>query len=186
VTWESLTEKQRELLKQEARRAETPNARARDLPELSESSLFRRFVLDTCQVQLFQMTVQDVERSLDRIEDLQFLGECDLRYMKQLPIIRNGNTPTTTERGKTVRDALTRAFEQLRGDGPRRDSESDWRTYNILYYRYFKYHLKNEQISARLGFSSLRQYFRERNKAINTLYQTLLELEALAAASEEE
>ncbi len=71
---------------------------------------------------------------------------------------------------------LTRAFEHLRGDGIRRDSEADWRHYNILYYRYFKYHLKNEQIAARLGFPSIRQYFREHEKAISALHQMLQKL----------
>ncbi len=54
----------------------------------------------------------------------------------------------------------------------------DWRLYNILHYRYFKNHLKNEQIAARLEFTSTRQYFRERNKAITALLNILLEMEA--------
>jgi hypothetical protein len=49
--------------------------------------------------------------------------------------------------------------------------------YNLLYYRYFKYHLQHRQIAARLEFNSLRQYFRDREKAIGVLLVTLLEME---------
>ena len=91
---------------------------------------------------------------------------------------------STMVRGMAVREALSEAFEKLRGNGVRSDSASEWRLYNILFYRYFKNHLKNDQISARLGFSSTRQYFRERSKAIEWLFKALMELEALAEQDE--
>ncbi len=77
---------------------------------------------------------------------------------------------------------LTEAFERLRGNGYRTDTGSTWKSYNILYYRYFKHHLKNDQIAGRLEFTSTRQFFRERKKAIEALYSVLLEMEADPAA----
>lgn len=76
-----------------------------------------------------------------------------------------------------IREVLTEAFERLRGSGYRTDSGPAWKSYNILYYRYFKHHLKNDQIVARMEFTSTRQYFRERKKAIEALYTILLEME---------
>ncbi len=49
---------------------------------------------------------------------------------------------------------------------------------SILYYRYFKHHLKHEQIAARLELGSVRQYYREQKKAVEALLNTLLEMEA--------
>ena len=65
----------------------------------------------------------------------------------------------------------------MRGNGARTDQAFDWRLYNILYYRYFKYHLKHDLISVRLEFTSTRQYFRERGKALESLLNELLEME---------
>ena len=54
----------------------------------------------------------------------------------------------------------------------------EWRVYNILYYRYFRYHLASEKANARLGIGSKRQYFREQEKAIQALLKELMEMEA--------
>lgn len=176
--WERLDERQAQLLRDEARREESQQ---REIPELSESALFRAFVREKCNIQLFQMTVDEIEKVLDRIEDTRFLGESDLRYMKVVAArIKTMNTPSPVERGIATREVLNAALEQLRGAGPRRDSASDWRLYNILYYRYFRYQLKNEQISARLQFTSIRQYYRERNKALEAFLNALFEMEAAA------
>lgn len=85
-----------------------------------------------------------------------------------------------------MRKVLNEALERMHGTGLRRDTASDWRLYNILYYRYFKHHLKNEQISARLEFTSTRQYFRERIKAIDALFNILLEMENANLTQEED
>jgi len=81
---------------------------------------------------------------------------------------------------------LTEAFERLRGNGYRKDSAADWRLYNILHYRYFKNHLKNDHIAARLEYTSTRQYFRDRSKALETLFNVLLEMEAATASDDNE
>ena len=174
--WERLSEVQSQALKDEARREESQR---RDIPELSESALFRAFVREKCNIQLFQMTEETVEKVLDKIEDTRFLGESDLRYMKVVAMrLKTASAPTLVERGIAIREVLNAALEQLRGSGTRRDGASDWRLYNILYYRYFKYQLKNEQISARLQFTSIRQYYRERNKALAAFLNVLFEMEA--------
>ncbi|HZO71729.1 MAG TPA: AAA family ATPase [Ktedonobacteraceae bacterium] len=176
--WERLDDRQSQLLRDEARREDNQR---REMPELSESALFRAFVREKCNIQLFQMTVDEIEKVLDRIEDTRFLGESDLRFMKVVATrIKTMATPSLVERGIAIREVLNAALEQLRGAGPRRDAASDWRLYNILYYRYFKYQLKNEQISARLQFTSIRQYYRERSKALEAFLNALFEMEAAA------
>ena len=82
-----------------------------------------------------------------------------------------------------MREVLKKAFERLGGSGVRTDMAPEWKYYNILYYRYFKYHLKNEQIAARLQFTSIRQYYRERNKAIEALLHILVKMEHASSSS---
>ncbi len=182
--WERTKPEEQEMLKYEAQRKE---GRQRALPELSESSLFRKFVRDKCDIHLFHMTQEEVESVLDKLDDAQALGESDLRHLNIVTARTRKNAPLSTiERGMIVRAVLTEAFERMSGNGVRRDSAPDWRLYNILYYRYFKNRLKNEQIAARLEFTSTRQYFRERNKAIGALFHILCEMEAEAHGKEDE
>jgi hypothetical protein len=181
--WEKrLQEHHRELLKIEAQRI---GVQQRQLPEFSESALFREFVQKKCQLVLLQMTKDDVEDVLDKLDDARSLAESNLRHLKIVSMrVKKEDAASAIERGMAVREALNEAFERLRGLGTRNDSAPEWRSYNILYYRYFKYHLKNEQIAARL-FTSARQYFRERNKAIEALHRNLLEMEALCDKQDE-
>ncbi|QBD80390.1 hypothetical protein EPA93_32230 [Ktedonosporobacter rubrisoli] len=182
-TWERLSEQQHELLKNEARLAE--NTR-RELPELSESALFRKFVRDKYRIHLFHMTVEEVEKVLENLDDARALGESDLRHMNVVSSRLNRPDAARIEKGMALREALYEAFERLRGNGTRRDTAPEWKLYNILYYRYFKNHLKNEQIAARLEFSSTRQYFRDRNKALDALFNVLMEMEAVAYGRNDE
>lgn len=131
------------------------------------------------------ITVDELEKLLDRIEDARFLGESDLASMHCVVTRLNQETlvPTLVEKGIAVREVLNAALEQLRGTELRRDTASDWRLYNILYYRYFQYLLKNEQIAARLQFTSIRQYYRERNQALEAMLNALLEMENVARRS---
>ena len=78
-----------------------------------------------------------------------------------------------------VRDFLKAAFERMRPGDIRNDSAFEWRSYNILYYHYFRYHLPNEQTAARLGISR-RQFYREQDKAIQTLWKEICEMERMA------
>ena len=174
-TWNRLTEEQQALLQDEAQQKDK---QYRELPELSESALFRQFVRNTCRIGLFSMSVEQLEHTLDKMSDSRALGETDLRLMKTVSQ-RFSNNPTTStvERGMAVREVLNEAFERLRGPGVRNDSNSAWLLYNILHYRYFKHHMRNEPIAARLGISNMRQYYRHRNKAIQALFDVLFEME---------
>jgi len=158
----------------------------RALPELSESSLFRLFVRDTFKMHLFHMTKEELEKVLDKIDDIRALGDSELRHMSTVSMRFQQNTLSAVERGMIVREVLNEAFERMHGNGLRRDAAPEWRLYNILYYRYFKLRLKNDQISARLQFSSTRQYFRERTKAIEALLNILFEMEAVNLGKEED
>jgi hypothetical protein len=174
-TWDRLTEEQQALLTDEAQQKDRQH---RELPELSESAFFRQFVRNTCRVGLFTISAEELEHALDKIGDPRALGETDLRLMKTVSRrFSNENATSTVERGMAVREVLNEAFGRLRGPDVRSDSGPGWLLYNILYYRYFKYHMKNEQIAARLGIPNMRQYYRHRNKAIKALLDILFEME---------
>jgi len=181
--WNNFSPTEQEQLKHEARMATMPQ---RALPELSESSLFRLFVRDTFKMHLFHMTKEELEKVLDKIDDIRALGDSELRHMSTVSMRFQQNTLSAVERGMIVREVLNEAFERMHGNGLRRDAAPEWRLYNILYYRYFKLRLKNDQISARLQFSSTRQYFRERTKAIEALLNILFEMEAVNLGKEED
>ncbi len=172
--WERLIEDQRRMLQEEAQKHESQN---RELPELSESELFCQFVRLTCGAAIFEMTPDELEKALDIIDDARALGTSNLRLMNLVARrLENTIVPSVVERGMVIRSILQEAFERLRGPQIRTDTDPALQSYNILYYRYFKNHLKNGQIAARIGFSS-RQYFRYRNKAIAELLNVLLEME---------
>ena len=186
--WERLSKTQQVLLQDEAQQK---GIQQRELPELSASAFFRLFVRDTCKVGIFQMTPEELDNALDSIDDPKALGESNLRLMgiisKRLKReAEQATPPSTVEKGMAIREVLNEAFERLRGSGVRADSASEWKYYNILYYRYFKYHMKNDQIAARLEFTSPRQYFRERRKAIEALLNILLKMEVSSRRDEQE
>lgn len=173
-TWERLNDAQKWMLQEEARKQENQK---RDLPELSESELFRQFVRLTCGAAVFEMTPDELEKALDSIDDARALGATNLRLMNLVARrLDNAIAPSVVERGMVIRIILQEAFERLRGSQVRTDTDPALQSYNILYYRYFKYHHKNEQIAARIGFSP-RQYFRYRSKAIDALLNVLFEME---------
>ena len=175
--WKRLPETQQAKLQDEAQQKRGLH---RELPELSESDFFRQFVLNLCQAEVFRMTSEELEKALDKIDDPKALGETNLRLMKAFSkhISKRNKIPSTVvERGLVMHEVLKEALEHLRGSGVRTDSAPEWNIYNLLYYRYFKHHLKNEQIAARLQFTSIRQYYRERNKAIEALLHILVKME---------
>ena len=177
-TWENLSKTDQAILQDEAQQEEN---HSRKLPELTESALFRQFVLNISQKELFQINTQELEIALDKMNDPVALGETNLRLLKIVSQrLKKDMLPSTIEKSMVIREILNEAFERLHGNGSQADSASNWKLYNILYYRYFRYHLKNEQIAARLEFNSLRQYYRERNRAINALLDILLEMERAA------
>ncbi len=173
-TWVRLPEKDQSQLQDEAQQKGNEE---RELPELSESALFRQFVRDTCRTNLFKMTLEELEYALDNLDNARTLGKTDLRLLNLVfQRLKKAENPSSIEKGMAIRVILNEAFEKLRGPSVRSDSDPAWQNYNILYYRYFKLHLKNEQIAARIGIST-RQYFRYRNKAIDALLLVLFEME---------
>lgn len=180
--WEELSETHQILLQDEAQQKGNLQ---RELPELSESMLFRHFVRKTCEVGLFRMTTDELEAALDKIDDPQALGMTNLRLLKTVSQrLGKDTTLSTTKRGMIIREILNEALEHLRGSGSRTESAPEWKHYNILHYRYFKYGFKNEQIAARLEFTSIRQFYRERNKALELFLNVLLEMEHTVRAHE--
>jgi hypothetical protein len=173
--WDRLGQEQQIVLKNQALFNDASTAQ---IPELSESALFRRFILEKFALQRSNLTLAAVEEALDKLQNLSALGETDLQNLRSVSQRIKKTQLTPTERGTLIREVLTEAFERLHGNGYRSDREPTWRVYNILYYRYFKRQLKNDQIVARMDFTSTRQYFRERKKAIEALYIILLEMEA--------
>ncbi|HEY1353262.1 MAG TPA: hypothetical protein VGF67_26935 [Ktedonobacteraceae bacterium] len=186
--WDELSEKQQKQLKDEAQRK---GLAERDLPELSESSLFRKFVRETCQLSFFHLDedemLEEVREALKHLDKTSRLGAGKLRHLKLvIELLRYGDTPLTFKTGLAVREVLNGAFEQMRGTGVRADFDLEWRLYNVLFYTYFdkRSHMNQSQIAARVGVSE-RHYHRVKDEAIRTLRNILLEMEA-ACENEEE
>ncbi len=176
--WDRLSEAERTAIQDEAQQK---NHSRRELPELSESAFFRQFVRHIRQVRLFQMTGDELENALNKLDDPAALGTSDLRLMKIVSQrFSKEKPPSAVEKGMAIREILNAALERLHGQGQRTDSAPDWRFYNILYYRYFRHRLGNQQIAARVLFSSERQYYRARKQAIDALLNVLFEMEASA------
>lgn len=173
--WKRLYEKDRLLLEAEAQQK---NKSERALPELSESAFFRQFVRNILQVRLFELSEKELEDALDKMNDLAELGETRLQLLKAVAQrLDDDNSPSAIEKGKAIREVLCEAHERMRGTGIQSDTAPDWKLYNVLFYRFFRYHLMNNVISGRLGFTSDRQYYRDRKKAIQILRNILLEME---------
>jgi hypothetical protein len=177
AVWRHLEQKQQEMLKQELQRmVATPSYVSEYLPELSSSKLFQTFIRAHYNLRISELTAEELEDALEKLDDPRELGQtnfCMLTLVSQ-----NFNSDTGfAQKGTAIHNVLKEAHERMRGGGIRTDTSFDWRLYNILYYRYFRYHLKHEHISARLEFKSTRQYFRERVRAIETLLKELLEME---------
>ena len=179
-TWDHLSKEDLAVLQNEARQQ---GKKDRAIPELSESGLFRQFVCNISQFKVFKITTEELEKALDKIDDATALGETNLQLMNLVSQrLKKETPPSAAERGMVIRDILNQALERLRGSQIKSDNDLSWQNYNILHYRYFKYRLKNEQIAARLSIS-VRQYFRYRNKAIEALLDTLLEMEKTSLMS---
>ena len=174
--WDDLSEEQQKMVKQEAI---ARNEGTRRIPELSEPLLFRRYLYEQFNIDQFDITVKDVRDVLDNLEDREVLACSKISEMHYiLKYYHQEKTPSLQKKGMLVYEFLKSAFERLRAGGVRNDAAFEWRIYNILYYRYFRYHLASEKTAARLGIGSKRQYFREQEKAIQALLKELMEMEA--------
>lgn len=172
--WEQLSETDQRRFLDEMLRKEN---QGHILPELSESELFRQFVRKSHQGDQFQLYYEDVEEALDKIGDVNALGHTNLHHMRIISHrLENKAMPSTMEKGLAIREVLSEAFERLRASSTRTDTAPEWLFYNVLYYRHFRYHLKNVAIAQRLGFSS-RQYYRLHEKAVEALFNVLCDME---------
>lgn len=171
-SWDDLSEEQKQSLRFEL--IQTVSER-RKMPELSESSLFRQRVREFVQASGPELLLKDLKDVLDNIEDNDFLENSRLAEMHYIALRVKANPQI--KKGVLVRDFLKVGFELMRAGGMRNDSAPEWRLYNILWYHYFKYHLPNSQTSARLGLGSMRQFYREQDRALQVLLKELLDLE---------
>lgn len=186
--WKELSAEQQELMKEEAQRK---SIQERQIPELSESSLFRKFVRLTCHLSFFRMNkdevVAELKKVLKHLDQPEFLGNSKLRHLNLVVSrLKHGGSPSTFETGFAVREVLYEAFEKMRGPVARLDYDPTWRLYNVLHYTYFKKIRANQsQIATRVGIS-YRHYHRMKDEAIETLANRLLEMEAICNVEDEE
>ncbi len=170
--WAHLSGQQQEQMAWEARRHDTT---LRKLPELSESRLFRKFVYEECSIELAAITVEDLDKILDKIDDVRFLGESPLAHLNMVYTQAGETVLLPLERGATVQRLLLNTIEELRPDAHHKKAEAQSRLYQILSLRH-KERMKNEEIAARLAISS-RHFFRERQRAVKELLNLLLQKE---------
>jgi hypothetical protein len=178
--WEhSLEQAEREVLKGEAH---WKNVSQRKLPELSESLLFRRFIRNTCNIRLVDISLEALELALENYRDTRTLAESELTQLYLFFAYTQHITRQLSINDKAIyaRKILQEARDQLMPTNvPRSDIAVEWQAVNILNYRYFIEHLKNDVLAARIGIS-VRQLHRERKIAVEALYQKLVEMEARA------
>jgi hypothetical protein len=173
--WGELEENEREQLRQEMfQHAHFPQP----LLELSGSLLFRKRMRSLSQDDLIRLSEEDIREALERLDDTEFLAQSQLGKL-QCIALQIGESPDgpANKRGMLVRDLLKKAFEQTRPGDIRNDSALEWRLYNIFWYRYFKHRLPNPTIAARLNIS-VRQFYREREKALHGLLKEVLDIES--------
>ena len=147
------------------------------LQDIIESSLFCRFV---CTAHVFLDTIEDeLKDVLKHLDSPPYLATSKLRYLRVVNVrIEQRGVTSTFETRLIIRGILTEVFEQLRGEGVREDTASSWMVYNILSYTYFSnYSTMTQAGIARHLAMSLRQYHREKDEAIKTLANHLLEME---------
>jgi len=178
--WEhSLEQAEREVLKGEAH---WKNVSQRRLPELSESLLFRRFIRNTCNIRLVDISPEALELALENYRDTRALAESELThlYLFSARTQHIARQLTINDKAIYVRKILQEARDRLApANRTHSDTDADWQAFNILNYRYFKEHLKNEILAERIGIS-IRQLHRERAVAIQLLHHELIEMEAQA------
>src|SRR6185437_6530085 len=186
--WNETNPEQHTLLMEEAQRK---GVLERQIPELSESSLFRKFVRDICQLKFAHLDrnelIEELRTLVKHLDKPEFLGNSKLRHLKLVATrLQYKDTPSTFEKGIAVREVLYEALEKMRGPGMRVDFAHAWRSYNVLHYTYFKkIHANQSQIASRVGVS-YRHYHRVKDEAIETLTDRLIEMEAACNLEDEE
>lgn len=126
---------------------------------------------------LVEEEVNQLQSLLEKLDDIEVLGESNLTYLNGIATcIRQEGARLPSARGKIVHRILEETFDSMRKPGKQVNTDPEWESYNILYYRYFKHHLKNEKIANILGIASMRQYYRKQNVAVQTLLKRLKEM----------
>lgn len=176
----TLSNEQR-LLKDEARRGSSPT-RMRQSPALSESLLMRRCISERFNTGEPEISFDDVKDALGHLDNVEALGNTPLAetyYVRSR--YENAKNGPPVKKGKIVLSFLNEAHRLMSPGGTRTDSAPEWRSYNILYYHYFRYHLNNEQTLARLGLRNRRTFYRKQHEAIEQLLEKVraLEIDAL-------
>lgn len=170
--WYNMSEQQQEKLYRELSTQETG--------EFYGSALFWRFVRAQFAA-VVPIQIEDIRDALKNLDDHALLGKSRLRHLKLVARrLKAGGQPTAIDYGFALRTVLTEAWERLKGHGVRTDSEPEWESYNILFYRYFKHHLSNKAIIARLPVSE-RTYYRYHDRALARLLQVLQEMECMCS-----
>ena len=177
--WETLNEDQKQDVTLELTQRMPERRR---MLELSECSLFRKKVRGFLQVNVPALSVKDLKDVLDHIDDNDVLERSKFAEMHAVALSMKASPHT--KKGVLVRELLKAGFERMKAGGVRSDSAPEWRLYNILFYHYFKYHLANSQTSSRLGIGSVRQFYREQDRALQALLKEILDLERNAFNSD--
>lgn len=176
-TWDDLEEEEQKQLTIEV----FQHAHRRPLrPELSSSMLFCRKVRKMSQHEPVEVLSEDIKGALDHLDDIDFLTKSKLSNLRCVSLqIDDAGAATASKHGLLVRELLKKAFEHMKPVGLRNDTDQEWKLYNILWYHYFKYRLPNHHTAARLSLS-LRQFYREQDKAIEALRKEVLAIEEAA------
>lgn len=182
--WNTLDDEKHQQLIEEVSRA---NIAEDDYPELNRSKLFRDYLQETGKldsVPISELSVKELAEILEKFHDVVALGKSKLtRLPFVIEQIQREGARTAADKGRVAHQVVNRAFAKMRGQGERRETD-EWLSYNILYYRYFYHHLSGKQLAARLTISE-RQYYRERDQAVEKLIQMLQGLKADADLSTE-
>lgn len=178
--WKELSTEQQREFRQETR--QPPGTQCK-ITELSESALFRKHLGERFQIGQLDLTVENVRDALSNLDSRIFLQTCTLAEMQWVETRADGDRTVANQRGLLVQELLKLAFERMKPGGVRSDTAREWRGYNILYYHYFKQHMTNEQIAARLGISR-RQFYRDLKDATLALIQELQNLDNNAFVSD--
>jgi hypothetical protein len=165
--WQGIEARERERLRYELQ--------AEGVEEFYGSSLFRQLVKE--QTGEVGLTIKDIKEALKKLSKPSDLGRSRLRHLKVIEgYLDNPAQASSSEIGLAIREVLFAAWERLKGIGQRTDTDSAWDSYNIMMYSFFKHHLHNDQIEARLSMSS-RTLYRKKNDALNELLVAVLDIE---------
>jgi len=173
--WNHLGTEQQEQLRREAIRIDSQQ---RNFPELSESSLFRKFVRNKAKITSNELTMEYLSAVLDKLDDFKFLRECHLSNLNIIFSQEQAEILTVVERGMRVYKLLEDALVQLQPVGSHSVVTPAWQMYNVLHSCYFKRDRRsNKQLASYLGMSE-RDFYRKRDDAVSALLNIILKMES--------